>query len=100
MIYFLDIGATESGMVVILCPFWFRQFVVFIIFFFSVFDWSLLILFVFYSDLLLFIIFHFFFSFDFSFLMLFVSYSDSGAAYQNGCPRFEGWAKFPYDECC
>lgn len=41
-----------------------------------------------------------FFSFDFSLLMLFVSYSDSGAPYQNGSPRFEGWAKFPYHECC
>lgn len=62
----------------------------FIIFSFLFFDLSLLILFVFYSDLLLFIIFHFFFSFDFSLLMLFVSYSDSGAPYQNGSPRFEG----------
>jgi len=32
--------------------------------------------------------------------MLFVSYSDSGAAYQNGSPRFERWVKFPYDEYC
>lgn len=41
------------------------------------------------------LLFSFFFcSFDWSSLMLLVSYSDSGAPYQNGSPRFEGWAKF------